>query len=148
MRMVLDTNVLARAGGPDNPAEQLLEICFTPLHTLVTSDYQLSELDRVLRYDRVRAIHGRSNTEIDAYLRYIRDASFVVPLPSNSMSVVPSDPDDDPIVATAVLGQAHVLCTWDRHLFADSVQEYLSQVGIRVMRDTDVLREISGRKAA
>jgi hypothetical protein len=34
------------------------------------------------------------------------------------------------------LGIMHV---WDRHLFAPAVEQHLAQVGVRAMRDTDLL---------
>ena len=150
MRLVLDTNILARAAtGPASPARELLELALGPDHTLVTSEFLLEELLRVLHYDRLRAIHGWSPEEIRHYVGWLRDGSVVVPIPAGSAdAVVLADPDDDPIVATAVLGQADVLCTWDRHFFSSAVQQHFNQIGLRVLRDTDLLQELGKRRAA
>ncbi|MFN0052293.1 MAG: hypothetical protein ACKV0T_08875 [Planctomycetales bacterium] len=53
--------------------------------------------------------------------------------------VVPSDPDDGPMVATAVAGQADVLCRWDRHLRHPSVRSYCETRGIRILTDVELL---------
>lgn len=54
-------------------------------------------------------------------------------------AVVSADPDDDPIVATAVAGQAEVLCTRDRHLRTPAVRAYCSGQGIQVFTDLELL---------
>jgi len=144
MRVVLDTNVLARAlPGRNNAAELvLLSLCQSP-HVLVASDFLLDELGRVLRYDRQRKIHGLTDEAIDEYVAYVRDAAVIVPVPAAAANaVVLSDPDDDPIVATAVLGQADVLCTWHRHLYQAAAVQYLHRFRIRVMREGDLLAEL------
>jgi putative PIN family toxin of toxin-antitoxin system len=141
MRVVLDTNVLARATpGRNSAARQLLDVLLQSPHVLVSSEFLLSELGRALRYDRVRAIHGLDDPAIDAYVQAVRDASLVVVLPATA--AVATDPDDDAVIATAIEGQADVLCTWDKHLFAPAVQQYLAPAGVRVLRDTDLLREL------
>lgn len=141
MRVVLDTNVLARAvPGRNSPARQLLERLLNPTHVLVSSPILLDELARVLRYDRVRAIHGLDDPAIDAYVESIRTASLLVPM--TSPPKVAGDPDDDFVIATAVDGQADVLCTWDRHLHVDAVTQYLAPLGVRVVRDVDLLQEL------
>ena len=141
MRVVLDTNVLARATpGRNSPAKQVLDALLVAPHVLVSSEFLLTELGRALRYDRVRAIHGLDDAGIDAYVQALRDASLVVALPPTV--AVSTDPNDDPVIATAIEGQADVLCTWDRHLFAPSVQQHLTQVGVRVLRDTALLNEL------
>lgn len=141
MRVVLDTNVLARATpGRNSPAKQVLDALLGAPHVLVSSEFLLNELGRALRYDRVRAIHGLDDTAIDAYVQALRDASLVVDVPATV--AVATDPNDDPVIATAIEGQADVLCTWDRHLFAPAVQQHLTQVGVRVLRDTDLLSEL------
>jgi predicted nucleic acid-binding protein len=57
-----------------------------------------------------------------------------------------SDPDDNFVVQTGVVGQVNVICTRDRHLLHTNVQAYCAQFGIRVLRDTELLDEL--RQAA
>src|SRR6266404_3901730 len=104
MRIVLDTNVLARAvRGGTGPAAELLGIVMLPPHTFILSPFLLSELSRVLRYPRMRKLHKLDDAELDTYVQSLQAAALVVNPPS-APSVVSADPDDDPIVATAVAG--------------------------------------------
>ncbi|MEX0717913.1 MAG: hypothetical protein WD066_15065 [Planctomycetaceae bacterium] len=69
----------------------------------------------------------------------LRAAALIVPLPANSQAVVPDDPDDDPIIATAVVGKVDVLCTLDRHIRLPEVEAYCAARNTRVMTDVDFL---------
>ena len=144
MRVVLDTNVLARAlPGRNNAAEAALLLVVESPHTLILSEFMLAELARILRYERMRRIHGLPDEQLDAFVDRLRQAAEIVDVPAAAAdAVVLADPDDDPIVATAVLGHAEVLATWDRHLFQAEVIEYLSHYGVRVMRETELLAEL------
>lgn len=66
-------------------------------------------------------------------------ASLVVSLPDLIPRVVPDDPDDDALVATAIAGNANVLCMRNRHLFHPAVLEFCRQHGIAVMDDLELL---------
>jgi len=51
MRVVLDTNILARSAYSfSGPAAEALDLLGKPGHTLIASPYLLDELGRVLRY--------------------------------------------------------------------------------------------------
>jgi putative PIN family toxin of toxin-antitoxin system len=140
MRIVLDTNVLARAAtGPPGPADELLLRSVTPPNLLCVSAFLLAELGRVLRYPRVRNLHGMTEQQIDDYVGDIQMASLVVGVPPMVDAVVPSDPNDDPIVATAVIAQAQVLSTLDRHLRSPTVISYCAARGIAVLTDLELL---------
>ena len=109
MRIVLDTNILVRANAKaKGPARELLQVIVnTPEHVLLLSPFLLMELERVLSYDRVRAVVKLNDEEIAEYLSYLRagEVSEIV-FPGPAPSVVPSDADDDPVVHTAVVGRA------------------------------------------
>jgi len=51
-----------------------------------------------------------------------------------------TDPDDDPIIATAGVGKADVICTLDRHFRQQNVQSYCSQHAIRIVTDLELLK--------
>src|SRR5580692_8127384 len=114
MRIVLDTNTLIRANAKaKGPArELLLLIVNSPEHVLLLSPFLLKELERVFAYNRVRAATRLTDEEVAEYLRYIkaREVSEMV-FPGPAPRVVPSDVDDDPVVHTAVVGEAEILCT-------------------------------------
>lgn len=142
MRIVLDTNVLARTTpGPSSPAREVLRRAASAPHVLLMSHSLLSELSRVLRYERLRKTHGLSNEEIDRHVRSIEGAGVVVPLPAGTqLAIVERDPDDDSVIATAIIGQADVLCTLDRHLFHADVVAHCRAHAIEIMNDIDLLR--------
>jgi len=142
MRVVLDTNVLARtAYRPKGPAAEVLDRLSRPPHLLVLSGFVLAELQRVLHYPRLRQLHRLRDEDIALFVEKLGTDAVVVELPSESVAVA-RDPDDDSIIATAVAGQADVLCTLDRHLFAEHVQAYCRQRGIEIMDDVQLLARL------
>jgi putative PIN family toxin of toxin-antitoxin system len=146
MWVVLDTNILARAArGGTGPAAELLTRVADPAHVLILSPFLIVEMSRVLRYPRVQAIHGLDDVGIDGYVAGVQSLGLVVVPAALPAPVVASDPKDDPIVATAVDGNAEVLCTLDRHLRSQDVQRYCSQRGIRVLTDLELLNELRGQ---
>jgi putative PIN family toxin of toxin-antitoxin system len=144
MRIVLDTNILARsARGGTGPAAETLRRALLPPHLLISSPFLLLELSRVLNYARVRQMHGLDEAGISSYVERLRSACLVVsPASLPTLPVVPADPTDDLVIATAIAGHADVLCTLDRHLWRPEVQTYCAQHGIRIMGDVELLRQM------
>src|SRR5947207_13118138 len=142
MRIVLDTNVLARAvRGGTGPAAELLNTVMVPPHVFILSPFILAELARALRYPRMRMLHKLDDAQLDAYVQSLQTAGLVVnPSAATATQVVSADPDDDPVLATAVHGQAEVLCTRDHHLHSPAVKAYCSNHGIQVLTDIEVLK--------
>jgi predicted nucleic acid-binding protein len=97
MRVVLDTNILARAArGGTGPASEFLTRIADPAHVLVLSPFLIVELSRVLRYPRVKAMHGLDDAGIDTYVAGVQSMGMVtVPAPTPT-PVVTNDPKDDP----------------------------------------------------
>lgn len=148
MRVVLDTNILARAarGGTGLAAELLAEVA-DPAHVLVLSPFLVLELSRVLRYPRVRAMHGLDEADIDAYVQAVQSMGMIaIPVSASPTPVVTNDPTDDAVIATAVDGAAEVLCTLDRHFRTPAVLAYCTQHGVRVLSDIELLAEVRAQK--
>jgi putative PIN family toxin of toxin-antitoxin system len=148
MRIVLDTNILVRANAKaGGPARELLQIIVgSPDHVLLLSPFLLQELERVFSYERVRVSSRLTDEEIAEYLSYLRakDVSAVV-FPGPAPRVVPSDPDDDPVVHTAVIGRADALCTLNRHFYIPPVLDYCRERGVLIASDIDILRLLRRR---
>lgn len=142
MRVVLDTNILARvACSPSGPAAEVFDLIGDE-HLLVISPALLAELSRVLAYPRLRRVHQLSDAEIERFVERVEAGSLVVAIPDPPPRVVPDDPDDDAVTATAVAGGAEVICTRNKHLFHADVLDYCHGHGIRVLSDTQLLTEL------
>ena len=128
MRVVLDTNILVRANPKTRPnglAKDLLPKIITPPPMLVLSPAILAEAGCVLHYPHVQKRWPVSDEAIRTYLSLPEEAAFMVALPSEIPSIV-SDPDVDPILQTAMLGRADVLCSRDAAFRAAAVEKVCS----------------------
>jgi len=142
MRIVLDTNILIRANAKARgPARELLQIIVASAdHTLLLSPFLLEELERVFEYERVRVASKLTDQEVAQYLSFLRARNISeVVFPGPAPRVVPSDPDDDPVVHTAVIGRADALCTLNRDFYDPSVRDYCRERGVLVLNDVDLL---------
>jgi putative PIN family toxin of toxin-antitoxin system len=145
MRIVLDTNVLVRAAADEKGlAGRLLQEIVSGPHVLVSSPYALGEAARVLAYARLQARWRLGEKAIREFVSRVGDVAEVV-LTTTPDRIVVADPDDDPIVQTAVLGRVDVLCTRDAHLLDRAVVEYCAGQGIQVMNDVDLYHILTGR---
>jgi len=149
MRIVLDTNILVRANAKaSGPARELLQIIAdSPEHNLLLSPFLLQELERVFSYERVRILSRLTDQEVVEYLSYLqaREISEMV-FPGPAPRVVVSDPEDDPVVHTAVAGQADALCTLNRHFYHPAVRDYCRERGVLIASDVDILNLLRSRK--
>ena len=143
MRVVVDTNVLVRAASiaGDSPVRQLLRLLREPPHLLIISHFLLNELLRALSYERVRQVHGLDDAGVIRFVSAVEKASLLVTLPQ-TINQVAADPDDDPVLATAVVGGAEILCTRDRHFLNNAVRSHCATHGIKIMDDLDLLKSL------
>ncbi len=149
MRIVLDTNILIRANAKARgPArELLLIIAALPEHVLLLSPFLLQELERVFSYNRVRASSKLTEEEITEYLSYLRSQELSeLVFPGPAPRIVSADPDDDPVLHTAVAGRAEALCTLNRHFYHRTVLDYARERGVLIASDVDLLNLLRHRK--
>jgi predicted nucleic acid-binding protein len=71
----------------------------------------------------------------------LAEAAFLVTLPAETPAIV-SDPDDDPILQTAIAGRADVLCSRDRAFRAAAVDLVCAAHEVRVLDDIELMREL------
>jgi putative PIN family toxin of toxin-antitoxin system len=147
MRILLDTNILVRANPKAGGSARaiLLTIARSPDHTLLLSPFLLEEVERVLAYPRLQELWPLTPDEIREYTQALDDVGELVYL-SPIVPAILADPKDDPVVKTAVLGRADVLCTLDRDFYTTSVVEYLQRYSIQLMNDVQLLGHL--RKGA
>jgi len=77
----------------------------------------------VLAYPRLQARWGLGEDRIREFVSRVSVIAEIVHTTTTPEQVVPADPDDDPMVQTAVLGGADVLCTRDAHLLDASMDD-------------------------
>lgn len=108
MKVFFDTNVLASALTTRGLCAELFEIVLQS-HELLISDPVLQELERILPGKL-----GQSESVTAGFVALLRTESLLVkgqrPFPS-----LP-DPDDEPIIASALAGQALIFVTGDKAL--------------------------------
>ena len=111
MRVFFDTNVLASAFGTRGLCADVVETVVAD-HVLVTSEAVLAELEDVLH----RRFHLPKDRR-EAILAFLR-RHHVEPTPETLPSVPLRDPDDLPILASAIAAGADVLVTGDKDLLS------------------------------
>jgi len=123
------------------PARRLLNVIFDGPHELVLSEFLLEETARVLRYPRLQDIYRLTNHDIAEHIELLRARSDLVN-PVVLLPIVLTDPNDDPVLYTAVTGQAGVLCTMDRDFYTPHVISFCQENGIEVMNDVELLEKL------
>lgn len=131
MRALYDTTVLASGVvARADPLARVLDAVISGQVELVTSEYILEELRRILETkpyftERVPPL------DRETYLARIRQAAILVS-PQGTVSGVVADPADDPILDAAVTARVDYLVTGDKRLLA--VQEY---AGVKIVTARD-----------
>jgi putative PIN family toxin of toxin-antitoxin system len=116
---VLDSSVLVSAFiAPNGRISGLLRQPLRGRYQLCLSEEIVAETAAtLLTKPSVRSYAEYADEDVRAYLGWLlRGARLVADLPD--IRVVPDDPDDDMVVATALVAQAEYLVTGDRHLLA------------------------------
>jgi putative PIN family toxin of toxin-antitoxin system len=147
MRIAVDTAILIR-GHPraTGPARELVRIAPKLGVRFVFSSFILGEVDRVLRYPRIQALYRMSDAEIREYLNLLESIGDLVEV-AEGAPVVLRDPNDDPIIYTALAGRADILCTVDNHFYDPNVLSFCSRHGIRLMSDLELLALLRSLRA-
>jgi len=113
LRAVFDTNIFVAAHlskNPQSPTMELLRRWRQGEFELLYSDDLLVEIDEKF------SARGIGDEYKDSLLVELRDlATYVEVKPLDVKPVIIADPDDDFILACAVVGQADYLVTYDAH---------------------------------
>jgi len=82
---------------------------------LLVSEKIITEIDRVIRYPKVKKIHRRSDSNLDAFIIKIVRVAQMVP-GTLKLRVIEEDPTDDKYLECAIEGGADFIISGDRHL--------------------------------
>ncbi len=124
MRAVLDTNVLVSAAiRKDGNPDQIVRLAGRKFE-LLTSKYILTEVTQVLARKHIQAkylsyLMAQDRRLLEQNLRAIAKTVMVKAKTTTRLrGAVPDDPEDEPVLACAVEGEANYLVTGDPHLLA------------------------------
>ena len=122
MIVVLDTNVIVSSllSSKGAPAE-IIRQWEAGAFDVAISPPLVTELTRVLTYERVRKYLKFSDEEIDGFLKYLRATAIVVE-PEVTVEVVKDDPDDDRVLECALAAGASYIVSGNTHLL--ELKEY------------------------
>ena len=140
LRVVLDTNVFVSAflsRNPASPTREIMERWQAGEFTLLLSDALVDEISEKLLekgIDEARVVMFLSLLE--------RLASWVHVPPEALQPVVTADPDDDLVLACAVVGAADYLVTYDPHFDPLGGQHK----GIRITKALPFLEALRARQ--
>lgn len=115
-RVVFDTTIFVSASlsrSPTSPTHELLQRWYDDQFKLVTSDILLDELidkliEKNVKEHQIALLFGK--------LAYLAERIEVPP--DAVLPYIPTDPDDDHVIACAVVGKADYLVSYDRHLLS------------------------------
>jgi putative PIN family toxin of toxin-antitoxin system len=140
-RAVLDTNLLVSYLLVHRPPIATLIDAHLAAgrFTLLTAPALLQELDRVLRYPRLQRYYDAATR--DRFVALVAALSELVELP-DEIPAMSRDPDDDRVIACAVIGRADVIVSGDQDLL------YLGRVGvIPILTAAGFLAQLGGKQA-
>jgi uncharacterized protein len=138
LRVVLDTNVFVSAflsRNPSSPTQEVLQHWYLGEFVLLVSDALLDEIGEKLLASRI------SSDRVTEFLALLGRLAEWVAVPAEAIRpVVLSDPDDDAVIACAVVGKADYLITYD----TDFEMLKGNYKGIKITKAVPFLLELRG----
>lgn len=141
MRAILDTNIFISAViNPHGTPAKILDAWRNNQYDLLLSQPMLSEIADVITRPRIRARHGWSDDELEAFLVGLE--LFAVTTPDKlEIDEIEDDPDDDKFLVCAVEGMADYIVSGDSHLL--DLESYQDVPIVTARELLEILSEIS-----
>lgn len=134
---VFDSNILVRiALAKTNAVKQLWQAAQTGQYRLLISESIFAELDRVLRYPRIREKYKLTDATISEFLDSLRRVAFITE-DLYEVSRVQADETDNVFLACALEGNADYVVSEDPHL--RDIKDYQ---GVQIIGLTDFQKAI------
>ena len=139
LKVVIDTNILVSAIlNPKGAPGKLVEAWFKNRFVVVTSQFLLQEIRRVLHYKQIQKIKHITEDEIHKFINDIINTSQLVEIDS-VIDDVKEDITDNEVLATAIDGQATYIVSGDHHLL--DLGEFR---GIKIVKPAEFLNYAVG----
>ncbi|MBU4305361.1 MAG: putative toxin-antitoxin system toxin component, PIN family [Candidatus Omnitrophica bacterium] len=135
LKAVIDTNlfvsaVISKKGSP----ARLLQLWCEHAFLVIISEQMVEEIERVLTYPRIRNKYNLKNEEIGQAVSTIK--KFAVVLPDViKLDIVKDDPDDNKVLACALMVKADYIVSGDSHLLSLGVFEDIPIVTVKDFLD-------------
>ena len=140
MRIVLDTNLLVSGVISAGLPRQLVDAAKAGVVELCTSETLLAELLDVLSRSKFAARLALAGLTPASIVDDLRRLAVVVS-PTNVPRVVPTDPDDDHVLAAALAGSADLIASGDRR----DLLPLGSYEGIAIIRAREAVSRLEAR---
>ena len=142
VRIVLDTNtIISGLISPGGLPRQLLDKARSQQFDLCSSTVLMAELLDVLSREKFASRLSQAGiTPLDIVRDLRRLSSICTPI--NVPRVIVNDPDDDHVLACAVMAQADLIVSGDKHLLGLGGQYQ----GIRILNAAEAMQMISARQ--
>jgi uncharacterized protein len=140
VRFVLDTNLLVSGVVAAGLPRRLLDGAKAGEFELCTSEVLLAELLDVLSRSKFAARLAQAGLTPQGFVDDLRRVAVVVS-PTHTPRVVPTDPDDDHVIAAALTGQADLIASGDKR----DLLPLLSFQGIPIVTARQAVERLDAR---
>jgi uncharacterized protein len=140
MRFVVDTNLLVSGVISTGSPRRLLDEAKAKTFELCTSERLLVELLDVLSRTKFAARLSQAGLTPHHIVDDLRRLSVVVS-PTHTPRVVPTDPDDDHVIAAAIAGQVDLIASGDKR----DLLPMISYAGIPIVTAREAIEWLGTR---
>lgn len=139
MRIVIDTNLLVSGVISAGPPRQLLNAAKAGEFEFCTSETLLAELLDVLSRGKFAVRLAQAGLTPQSIVDDLRQLAVIAP-PTAVPRVVPTDPDDDHVLAAALAGRAELIASGDKR----DLLSLGSHQGMPIVTAAEALLRITG----